>query len=152
MYGEAWREKWEEISCHILMGNGINSQGNFPGIAVNNGHGKLAYVRELPGFPMTDTLIFRDFPDVLSPEYQQKAERYAQKLEEWRDDHLVLILYPEEGHGCGSGRFVGAWHENWCGGEQRRGKMAVPRSLLWRTGSCIVTGMRRLHGLCPGRL
>lgn len=90
VYGEAWREKWEEISCHILMGNGINSQGNFPGIAVNNGYGNLAYVRELPGFPMTDTLIFRDFPDVLSPEYQQKAESYAQKLEEWRDDPWLI--------------------------------------------------------------
>ena len=90
VYGEAWREKWEEISCHILMGNGINSQGNFPGIAVNNGNGKLAYVRELPDFPVTDTLIFRDFPDVLSPEYQKRAEVYAQKLEEWKDDPWLI--------------------------------------------------------------
>ncbi len=96
VYGDCWQEKWEEISCHILMGNGINSQGNFPGIRVNpkesadDQKGRIAYVRELPDFPMTDTLIFRDFPDVLSPQYRERSEAYARKLEEWKDDPWLI--------------------------------------------------------------
>ncbi len=35
MYGAQWKEKWEEISCHILMNNGINSQG-ISGLGVND--------------------------------------------------------------------------------------------------------------------
>ncbi len=92
VYGESWKEKWEEISHNILMGNGINSQGNFPGLCVNNGRSKLPYVRELPGFPTTSTLIFRDFPDVLSPEYQEKSEKYAEYLSQWKED-VWLIGY-----------------------------------------------------------
>ncbi len=90
VYGENWKEKWEEIAHHILMKNGLNSQGNFPGLCVNNGRSKLPYVRELPGFPGTDTLIFRDFPDVLSPEYQEKSEIYAKKLLEWKEDPWLI--------------------------------------------------------------
>lgn len=92
IYGDAWKEKWEEISSHVLMKNGINSQGNFPGLGVNNGRSKIPYVRELMGFPVTETLIFRDFPDVLSKEYQRNAERYAKGLEDWKDD-VWLIGY-----------------------------------------------------------
>lgn len=90
VYGDNWRDKWEELSHHILMQNGINSQGNFPGLGVNNGRARLPYVRELPGFPTTDTLIFRDFPDVLSPEYQEKSEKYAAQLAAWKDDAWLI--------------------------------------------------------------
>lgn len=90
VYGEGWREKWEEIAMRSLKGSGINSQGNFPGLYVNDGHESLAYVRELAGFPMTKTLIFRDFPDVLSQEYAQNAKAYASRLREWRDDPWLI--------------------------------------------------------------
>ncbi len=90
LYGEQWREKWEEITLNILMKNGINSRGNFSGLSTGNGTSKIPYVRELPGFPTTKTLIFRDFPDVLSPEYRQNAEQYASRLAEWRDDRWLI--------------------------------------------------------------
>ena len=90
VYGEDWKEKWEEMSHHILMCNGINSQGNFPGICINDGRSKMAYVREIMGFPVTETLIFRDFPDVLSPEYEENSKKYAQQLEEWKDDPWLI--------------------------------------------------------------
>lgn len=73
VYGSDWKEKWEEMSHHILMSSGINSQGNFPGLCVNDGRTKIPYVRELRGFPSTETLIFRDFPDVLSEEYAENS-------------------------------------------------------------------------------
>lgn len=90
IYGDDWKKKWEEIAMRSLKGSGINSQGNFPGLHVNDGHDSLPYVRELPGFPMTKTLIFRDFPDVLSEEYQRNAEIYAKQLEEWKDDPWLI--------------------------------------------------------------
>lgn len=40
VYGAQWKEKWEEISCHILMNNGINSQGNSRGWALMTGTAK----------------------------------------------------------------------------------------------------------------
>lgn len=92
VYGESWRAKWEELSHSILMKNGINSQGNFPGLHVQASGTKLPYVRELPDFPTTDTLIFRDFPDVLSPEYAEKSNQFARQLSAWRDD-VWLIGY-----------------------------------------------------------
>jgi hypothetical protein len=90
VYGDDWRSKWEEISHHILMGHGINSQGNFPELSVNNGNTMIPYVRELPNFPGTDTLIFRDFPDVLSPEYRERSKQYAMKLTEWKHDQWLI--------------------------------------------------------------
>jgi len=89
-YGDAWEEKWKELSYHILMGAGINSQGNFPMLDVCNGQSKLPYVREIRGFPATESLIFRDFPDVLSPEYHEKCITYAKTLEEWKDDPWLI--------------------------------------------------------------
>lgn len=90
IYGEQWKEKWREISYHILMKSGINSQGNFPGLDVNNGKSKLPYVREIPGFPTTKIKIFRDFPDVLSPEYLENSIPYAKQLEEWKGDPWLI--------------------------------------------------------------
>ena len=90
VYGAQWEEKWKELSYHILTGCGVNSQGNFPMLDVNNGQSKLPYVREIMGFPATDTLIFRDFPDVLSPEYRERCAQYAQQLLPWRDDPWLI--------------------------------------------------------------
>ncbi|MDO4293127.1 MAG: beta-galactosidase [Eubacteriales bacterium] len=90
VYGEQWKQKWEEIALHSLKGCGVNSQGNFPGLCVNDGRPSLPYVRELMGFPVTKTLIFRDFPDVFSPEYAHNAAEYAKKLEDWKDDPWLI--------------------------------------------------------------
>ena len=90
VYGARWEEKWKEITYHILMSHGINSQGNFSKPGVNDDKGNLPYVRQIPGFPATDTLVFRDFPDVLSPEYREKCEAYARTLEKWKDDPWLI--------------------------------------------------------------
>ena len=90
VYGDKWHQKWEELSYHILKKYGCNSQGNFSGLGVNDGTAQLPYVREIGGFPITQTLVFRDFPDVLSPEYHQNAMEYAKTLKEWRDDPWLI--------------------------------------------------------------
>jgi hypothetical protein len=91
IYGDQWKAKWEEISYHTLVSHGINSQGNFGSFRLGTeGTEKIPYVREIPGFPVTETLIFRDFPDVLSPEYERNAEKYAATLESWKDDPWLI--------------------------------------------------------------
>ena len=90
VYGDEWKKKWEELSYHILMTNGVNSLGNFSELGVQTPGAKLPYVRELRGFPVTKTLIFRDFPDVFSEEYRENSEAYAQKLASWKDDPWLI--------------------------------------------------------------
>ncbi|MGN1347293.1 MAG: hypothetical protein ACI4V1_10955 [Eubacteriales bacterium] len=51
---------------------------------------KLPYVIIGPGYPRTSTGIFRDFPDVFSPEFEQSAREWAHFLDEKRDDPYLL--------------------------------------------------------------
>lgn len=90
VYKDNWYQKWKEITYRILMNNGINSQGNFPQLDINSNASKLPYVREMSNFPLTNTLIFRDFPDVLSPEYEEKSKEFAQQLVLWREDSWLI--------------------------------------------------------------
>jgi hypothetical protein len=94
VFGEKYKAKWEELTYNLLVSNGINSQGNGPGFRVErDGDDKkerLPYVRQIQGFPVTDTLIFRDFPDVLSPQYKERSESYAKALEDWKDDPWLI--------------------------------------------------------------
>lgn len=90
VYGEEWALKGEELAYHILMSNGINAQGNGAGLNINDGRSKIPYTRQLPEFPSTSVNIFRDFPDVLSPEYEESSKRCAQILYEWKDDPWMI--------------------------------------------------------------
>lgn len=50
----------------------------------------MPYVTSLPRFPETAHKIFRDFPDVLSPEYREDAARCAQALLPRREDPFLV--------------------------------------------------------------
>ena len=51
---------------------------------------RMPYVIIGPGYPMTKNPIFRDFPDVFSPEFDTAAEKWAHFLCETRDDAYLL--------------------------------------------------------------
>ncbi len=51
---------------------------------------KLPYVIIGWGYPRTSTCIFRDFPDVFSPEFEESSEKWAHFLDEKRDDPYLL--------------------------------------------------------------
>ena len=40
---------------------------------------KMPYVVIGPGYPCTDVTVFRDFPDVYSPEFKAKADEWARQ-------------------------------------------------------------------------
>lgn len=51
---------------------------------------KLPYVIIGWGYPHTSTNIFRDFPDVFSPEFEESSEKWAHFLDGTRDDPYLL--------------------------------------------------------------
>ena len=51
---------------------------------------KLPYVIIGWGYPKTETMIFRDFPDVFSQEFEQSADKWAHFLDKTRDDPYLL--------------------------------------------------------------
>jgi hypothetical protein len=89
VFGESWREKWGTLMVRRLKAAGLNTLGNWSDPALF-GRAKLPYVCALAAFPETEQKIFRDFPDVLSGEYAENAERCAKDLEQRRDDPWMI--------------------------------------------------------------
>ena len=87
--GEGWYEKWQQMIVAQLKGFGMNTLGNWSDQRLF-GVTDIPYVTSLPEFPGTEKKIFRDFPDVLSPEYARNAERCAQALEMRREDPWMI--------------------------------------------------------------
>ena len=86
-FGEKWYESWKAMVVCQLKNMGMNTLANWSDPAL---YGRMPYVTSLERFPETKHKIFRDFPDVLSPEYQQDAEVCAQALLARRDDPWMI--------------------------------------------------------------
>ncbi len=82
---ENWWEAWMEINAARMRLWGINTIG----VGVNNyvdervqdflAKAKIPFVVTLKNFPLTKPCIYRDFPDVFSPEYSGGSERFARE-------------------------------------------------------------------------
>lgn len=86
-FGENWYECWKTMVVSQLKNMGMNTLANWSDEAL---FGRMPYVTSLARFPETSHKIFRDFPDVLSPEYQEDAKRCAQALLARRDDPWMI--------------------------------------------------------------
>ncbi|KFI51414.1 beta-galactosidase [Bifidobacterium callitrichos] len=92
-FGDDWYEAWTRITRNHLTDWGVNTIGNWSDRRFIRRAG-IPYV--LPadelngGFPKTELMLFRDFPDVFSPEYARDAERYAQGLLPWKDETNLI--------------------------------------------------------------
>lgn len=85
VFGEAWWEVWRRLATYRFHQWGINTMG----VGVVNYTdercedflrlSELPYVLSLKHFPTTEHTIFRDFPDVFSPEYAENAGIFAEK-------------------------------------------------------------------------
>lgn len=89
IWGEGWRQKWQQMIISRLKQFGMNTLGNWSDGRLL-GTTDIPYVTSLAEFPATKTMIFRDFPDVFSEEYEREAQRCAQSLEEKKDDPLMI--------------------------------------------------------------
>lgn len=88
-FGENWLEPWMELTEHRLKEWGFNTIGNWslPDFIRSS---RLPYVYPMANFPGTDKTIYRDFPDVFSPEYERKAEEFAQQLLPLKEDRRLI--------------------------------------------------------------
>ena len=76
---EAWYERWAQISLAELRRMGFNTVANWSDWQIARDAG-FPYVRPLtPRFPNTP-LVYRDFPDVFHPGFEQDAAAYAEQL------------------------------------------------------------------------
>lgn len=86
-FGDAWEPTWRRMVVAQLKQAGLNTLGNW---SDEHLFGRMPYVTSLPRFPETAHKIFRDFPDVLSPEYREDAARCAQALLPRREDPFLV--------------------------------------------------------------
>ena len=89
VYGDQWLEKWKVTTPKMMKKWRFNTVGNWS----EKDFGKesnLPYVHHMNGFPSTEVYLFRDFPDIYSPEYRNSAAEYALQLLPLKDDKQLL--------------------------------------------------------------
>lgn len=86
-FGGDWKNAWKAISIRTLKQFGMNTLGNWSDAQL---YGLMPYVTMLERFPETEHKIFRDFPDVLSPEYAKDAEKCAASLSSRNEDPAMI--------------------------------------------------------------
>lgn len=89
IFGESWYEAWTKITKRRLIEWGENTVACWSDMRfIKNSN--LPYVHILHGFPRTTKNIFRDFPDVFSPEYKEESTKWAQQMHKLKDDKNMI--------------------------------------------------------------
>jgi hypothetical protein len=88
-FGSNWRAQWEKLAIGRLKEWRFNTVANWSDtdLALRAG---MPYVTQLPKFPTTATKLFRDFPDVFDPAYEESARECAQFLLTYKDDEYLI--------------------------------------------------------------
>lgn len=94
VYGKNWHNKWEELTINLMKEYRFNTIANWSDIDFAR-NAKIPYVLPLRGFPDTEIKLFRDFPDVFDPVYQQGAVGYADQLKDFKDDPYLIGYFLE---------------------------------------------------------
>jgi hypothetical protein len=88
-FGAAWQERWAGITLGLMKDLKFNTVGNWSDIKFAR-EARLPYVLPLNGFPSTKIMLFRDFPDAFSPEFESASVRFASQLESYKDDPYLI--------------------------------------------------------------
>ena len=94
VYNNQWKQKWEEITVGVMKQWRVNTVANWSENEVAR-RNKIPYVFNLSRFPSTQVKLYRDFPDVFDPAYQQAAIRFASQLESVRNDPYLIGYFLE---------------------------------------------------------
>lgn len=97
VFGTEWLDAWIEINTARMRSWGVNTLG----VGVNDyadeptreflAKSGIPFVITFKFFALTQRCIFRDFPDVFSPEYEQACREMAQReLMPWRDEQGLV--------------------------------------------------------------
>jgi hypothetical protein len=88
-FGEDSKEKWSSITQGLMKKYRFNTVGNWSDLEFAQ-ENQFPYVLPMEDFPSTEVLLYRDFPDVFSEEYEQNSEKFAQQLENFKDDSYMI--------------------------------------------------------------
>lgn len=88
-FGKDYYNDWTRLTANRLREAGFNTIGNWSDRQLPRNAG-IPYVIQLGGFPVTEVTLYRDFPDVFSPEYRMKAKEFASQLEKYKNDRFLL--------------------------------------------------------------
>ena len=84
VFGDAYYKKWCEMTARRMVKWGFNTVACWSDIPFAQKY-DLPYVAIMHGYPQTETNIFRDFPDTLSPEFEKNADEWAKQILPYRD-------------------------------------------------------------------
>ncbi len=88
-FGEEFRERWAEIALSLLRDWGFNTVANWSDWRAASRAG-FPYVRPLRESFHRSRLVYRTFPDVFDPAFQEDVEEYAQQLAETAGDPAMI--------------------------------------------------------------
>ena len=90
---KVWADKaydnWQTLTKYRLIKWGINTIAAWSDLDFAK-QAKLPYVKIFEDFPWTADKIYRDFPDVFSQEYHERALKYAEELRRYADDPYLI--------------------------------------------------------------
>ncbi|MBN1515422.1 beta-galactosidase [Candidatus Sumerlaeota bacterium] len=90
VYGEKnWREEWTRLTKGLMRYGCINTVANWSDLRFAR-EAQIPYVYPMHSFPHTQTAIYRDLPDVFSPEYRENSKQFARQMEELKDDPYLI--------------------------------------------------------------
>ena len=84
-----WRPKWAEIVLSVMRGLRFNTVGNWSEWEWAK-QARFPYVRPMSFSGKRVRKVYRDFPDVFDPNFEQDAADYASQLADTRDDPAFL--------------------------------------------------------------
>jgi hypothetical protein len=87
-FGETWHKDWTKLTAHRLKEWGFNTVANWADADFRKNSG-LPYVIE-PWLAYTERNIFRDLPDVFSPEYEENSIEHAKILKPYKNDKNLI--------------------------------------------------------------
>jgi hypothetical protein len=88
-FGEKWWENWAKIIKRRMKEWGFNTIANWSDPKFIK-MADMPYVINLHGFPDTEKHIFRDFPDVYDPEYENRSKEFAKQIKAYKNDKNLI--------------------------------------------------------------
>lgn len=86
---EQWYDRWKQITLSLLRRIGFNTVANWSDWRIAR-EAQFPYVRPLHFQPRHTPLIFRDFPDVYDPRFEEDAALFAEQLRDTVDDPAFI--------------------------------------------------------------
>lgn len=79
VFGDEYYEKWCALTAARMKKWGFNTVACWSDIKFAEKY-KMPHTYIMGGYPRTETYIFRDFPDVFSPDFETNADEWAKQI------------------------------------------------------------------------